>query len=85
MIESQVESLLNTVLFESSVFDFSRMYLPQKLDLLVAIGVFSKSDVTYRKSSEMQIGPQESKTGSTSILRLNEMICSSLVHKRGIF
>lgn len=55
LIENHVESLLNIVLVEPSVFDYSRMYLPQKLDILVAIGVFSKNDTTaYRKFNHIR-------------------------------
>lgn len=55
LIENHIDSLLNTVLVEPSVLDLCRMYLPQKLDILVAVGVISKADaIAYRKFNQMR-------------------------------
>lgn len=45
IIESEIEALIETVYTDPTVFNLSRMLYPQKLDLLIAIGVFSKEEI----------------------------------------
>lgn len=55
LIEGAIESLIHTVYTDSSVFNLTRMVYPQKLDLLVAIGVFQKEDILpYKKLNDIR-------------------------------
>ncbi|MDJ0332283.1 hypothetical protein [Planococcus sp. S3-L1] len=55
IIETEIERLISTVYFDSSVFDLNRMQYPQKLDLLVAIGIFTKDEIApYREFNKIR-------------------------------
>ena len=49
LIESEIERLIISVYSDPSVFDLNRMMYPQKVDLLIAIGVFTKDEMTPYK------------------------------------
>jgi hypothetical protein len=42
LIEKEMEALLDTILYDSSVLQLDRKFFPQKVDLLIAIGTFSR-------------------------------------------
>ncbi|RLQ92115.1 hypothetical protein [Planomicrobium sp. Y74] len=55
LIEIQIENLIKAVYVDPSVFDLNRMLYPQKLDLLVAIGIFSKKEIApYKKFNNIR-------------------------------
>jgi hypothetical protein len=55
LIENEIEFMLNHLLKDSSTINIERMYLPQKIDLLIAIGALTKEEgLPYKKLNSIR-------------------------------
>jgi hypothetical protein len=55
LIESEVESLLHNALNDASVLSLERMFFPNKIDLLIALGILTKDEgKTYKLFNKLR-------------------------------
>ncbi|MBM7577655.1 hypothetical protein [Jeotgalibacillus terrae] len=55
IMENHLENLLDTILVDPSVLNYEKMYLMQKINLLAAMGVFTKKDIkAYQRFNKIR-------------------------------
>lgn len=77
LIENEIESLIKSVYQNASVLNLDRMFFPNKVDLLIAIGALSKDEgITYKLFNKLRRNYAHDIEYSMSKENLDEIISS---------